>query len=111
MVTIISHNLKKTSERIDPQGNIINPKTKQVIAQNNQEYIPSPEELARVDNTTQPDSILDATASPMEGTRASSTPKSIQEEINATKAKLAQLEEKKKQKIEEMKRELEELEK
>lgn len=34
MTTYISNNIKKTSERIDPEGNIINPKTKQIIQPN-----------------------------------------------------------------------------
>lgn len=98
MTTYISPNIKKVSERIDPDGNIINPSTKQVIKQNTPEYVPTPQEQAFV----QPQVVQ---------TTKHETPKSIQEEINATKLKLAELEERKRQKIEEMRRELEELEK
>ena len=37
---IISPNIRKTSERIDPSGNIINPRTKQVIQHAEPEYAP-----------------------------------------------------------------------
>lgn len=40
MNTIISPNIKKESERIDPAGNIINPKTKQIIKALEPEFIP-----------------------------------------------------------------------
>lgn len=40
MNTIISSNLKRTSERIDPGGNIINAKTKQIINPVEPEYVP-----------------------------------------------------------------------
>jgi hypothetical protein len=36
---IISPNVKKVSERIDPAGNIINPRTKQVIESVQPEYV------------------------------------------------------------------------
>ncbi len=102
MTTIISPNIKKVSERIDPQGNVIDPRTKQIIQKNEQDYVPSPEQLAQVSPEATKPSVSVVTQQ--------DTPKSIQEEINATKAKLAELEEKKKAKIEDMKRELEELE-
>ncbi len=102
MNTIISPNIKKTSERIDPQGNIINPKTKEIIRPNTQEYIPTPEEQAIVSPQ--------ATEAPTVVVSASRTPKVIQEEIVAVEAKLELLKEEKKAKIEEMRKELEELE-
>ena len=40
MTTIISPNIKKTSERIDTAGNVINPKTKEIIQKNEPEFIP-----------------------------------------------------------------------
>lgn len=43
---IISPNLHKKSEMIDPRGNIINPRTKQIIKAVEQEYQPTPEEMA-----------------------------------------------------------------
>lgn len=45
-MTVIMGNLKKKSEMIDPQGNIINPRTKQVIRSANEgDYQPTPEEM------------------------------------------------------------------
>jgi len=41
MNTIISPNIKKTSERIDPDGNVINPRTKQIIETAEPEFTPS----------------------------------------------------------------------
>lgn len=38
MNTIISPNIKKTSERIDPDGNVINPRTKQIVETVEPEY-------------------------------------------------------------------------
>ena len=40
MNTIISPNLKRTSERIDPAGNVIDIKTKQIIKPVEPEYVP-----------------------------------------------------------------------
>lgn len=40
MNTIISSNLKRTSERIDPAGNVINPRTKQIVKPIEAEYVP-----------------------------------------------------------------------
>jgi hypothetical protein len=37
---IVSPNIKKQSDRIDPAGNIINPKTRQVIQPVEPEYVP-----------------------------------------------------------------------
>jgi len=41
MNTIISNNLKRTSERIDPAGNIIDARTKQIIKPIEPEYVPT----------------------------------------------------------------------
>lgn len=43
---VISPNLKHTRDRIDPAGNIINAKTKEIIQPVEQPYIPTPEEIA-----------------------------------------------------------------
>lgn len=99
MNTIISPNIKKTSERIDPQGNIINPRTKEIIAPNTQEYIPTPEEQAIVSPQ--------ATESPVVNVVTGRTLKVIKEEIAATEAKLASLKIEKEAKAEEMRKELE----
>lgn len=37
---IISPNIKRVSERIDPAGNVINPRTKQIIQPVQSEYVP-----------------------------------------------------------------------
>lgn len=38
--TIISSNIKRESVRIDPAGNVINPRTKQIIKPAEPEYVP-----------------------------------------------------------------------
>ena len=85
----ISPNLKKTSERIDPSGNIINPRTKEIIKPVIEEYVPP------VDNTP-----LNAPEAP------TTSVKSIQEQIDEAEKKVATLKELKKAKIAEMKAEL-----
>ncbi|MBP7540373.1 MAG: hypothetical protein KA802_10545 [Saprospiraceae bacterium] len=92
----IDQNLKKVSERIDPQGNVINPRTKQIIQPVIEEYIEP-----TVPQNTPPNAPQAPTANAM----------SIQEQIDETKKKLLELEELKKLKIAQMKAELELLEK
>lgn len=91
----IDQNLKKTSERIDPEGNIINPRTKQIIEPVIQEYIPP----VQTENTPQKPQNAPVTNA-----------MSIQEQIDEAKKNLANLEELKKLKIAEMKKQLELLE-
>lgn len=102
MNTFISPNIKRTSERINPNGDVINPKTKQVISQNTQEHIPSQEEVSAT--------LPQATESPTTVLNTSRTLKVIKDEIIAIEAKLAALQEERKLKVEEMKKELEEAE-
>lgn len=102
MTTVISPNIKRTSERINPNGDVINPKTKQVIAPNTQEYIPTPEEAAIV-----APQVTESTTIKVNSVR---TLKVIKDEIVSLEAKLAELQEEKKLKVEEMKKELEEAE-
>lgn len=86
----IDTNLKKTSERIDPQGNIINPRTKEILKENKEEVFETPVQQ------------------PPQATQApTGDAMSIQEQIDQAKANLAKLEELKKLKIEEMKAQLE----
>jgi len=96
----ISPNLKKTSERIDPNGNVINPKTKQIITPVTEEYVPpatpQPTPDAPQQPTTQPITKDDGL--------------SVLQQIEATKQKLAELEELKKLKIAQKRAELEILE-
>jgi hypothetical protein len=40
MTVVISPNIKKTSVRIDPSGNIINPRTKEITQPVEAEYVP-----------------------------------------------------------------------
>lgn len=94
MTVVISPNIKRTSERIDPAGNIINPRTKQVIAPVQPEYVAPPE----------------APQAPVAYVPTQNNPLSIQEQIDEAKANLAKLEELKKLKIAEMKAQLELLE-
>jgi len=96
---IISPNPIKTTERIDLNGNIIDPRTKRVIVPKEQEYIPP---------TPQPTTITppDAPQCPITPPITKDDPMSIQAQIDTTKANLAKLEELKKVKIEEMEKQL-----
>lgn len=96
---IISPNPIKTSERIDFNGNVIDPRTKQVIVPKEKEFVPPPP-------TTPPEAIIAPPASPV----AKDDGLSVLEQIKATKQRLADLEELKKLKIAEKKKELELLE-
>lgn len=90
---IISPNIKKVSDRIDTSGNILNPKTKEIITKVEPEIAQQPA----------PQSVIASTTS--------FTPKveglSILDQIEQAKKNLAQLEELKRLKIEEKKKELE----
>lgn len=88
----LSPNIKKERVRIDPSGNIINPDTKQVIAPNVPDYVPTPEEQAFVAPVVTKSNL------------------SIQEEIEQAEKRVEELKEKKQQQIAEMKRQLELLE-
>lgn len=50
MTTVIAKNLHKVTERIDTVGNVIDPRTKQVIVPVDSPYIPTTEELANAVN-------------------------------------------------------------
>lgn len=94
---IISPNIKRVSERIDPSGNVINPVTKQVVIPNTPEYIPTVEDMT-------PKTVVQPTLG------GASSPLSIQQQIDEAKANLLKLEELKKLKIAEMRAQLELLE-
>ena len=96
MNVFIDPNLRKTSVRIDPAGNVINPKTKEIITPVIQEY-QEPENVV----------INQAPQTPQSPVKSSL---SIQEQIDQAKENLAKLEELKKLKIAQMKAELELLE-
>lgn len=95
MNVVISPNIKRTSVRIDPAGNVIDPRTKQIIQPVEPEYV-SPVKDATVVQTPQ---------------YVPSEPLSIQQQIDEAKANLARLEELKKEQIALMKKQLAELEK
>ena len=97
---VISPNIKKTSERIDPQGNIINPRTKQIIQQNTLEYVPTPQAMAQAIAPEVPQAPITSHISKDDGM-------SVLQQIQATKQRLAELEELKKLKISEKEAELE----
>ena len=96
--TFISSKPTKTSERIDTSGNIINPRTKQVIVPREVEVQPPP---------------VSPPVAPPQPPQAPVTPQipkddglSVLEQIQATKKKLADLEELRKLKIQEKEKEL-----
>jgi len=98
MNTIISNNLKRTSERIDPAGNIIDARTKQIIQPVETPYIPTAAESA---GTPAP---VVSQITPI------SNPIDIQTQIEQAEAKVTELKELKRLKIVEMKKQLEALE-
>jgi len=101
---IISPHPKKTKERIDFNGNVIDPETKQVIKHKEVESILPPEgipiavapEAKVVTNSPEPVSMTDS-------------PREIQRQIEETESRLEKLKEAKKVKIEAMEKELNEL--
>ena len=92
---VISPNIKKESVRINPQGDVINARTKQVIEPVQSEYIP-------------PVVAVEPTYTPPQAPTTNGI--SVIEQIRQAKENLAQLEELKKLKIAEKKAELELLE-
>lgn len=94
MNVVVSPNIKRTSERIDPAGNVINPRTRQIVQPVEQPYIPPPE----------------APQAPTPIVIPQSSPLTIQQQIDEAKANLEKLQELKKLKIAQMKAELELLE-
>ena len=96
---IISPNIKRTKESINVNGDKVVPFTKQIIEKNEPAYVPTPEEVNKAVAKTpeplpaHPDSTMDSL--------------SVLEQIEATKKKLVELEELKRLKIEEKKKELE----
>lgn len=106
---VISPNMKRTKEMIDPQGNIIDPETKGIIELNDPGYVPTKEEIeAQInavpikENPTKSQDTIHETFPYME--------KSITEQIDQAKKLLADLEVKKKEEIQRMKDELAKLE-
>lgn len=94
---IISPQPIKTSQRIDFNGNVIDPRSKQVLIPKEEDYVPPVIQ-------TQPEPQTTPITSQIEDGL------SVLQQIEATKKKLAELEELKKLKIAEKKAELELLE-
>lgn len=99
MTVLISPNLKKQSDRIDPMGNIIDKRTKQILEPVTTDDV-TPQEIKNAMQNVRQDMPQNVTESLV------TNPLSIQEEIDETKKRLALLEEKKKAQIEEMKKQL-----
>lgn len=98
---IISPNIKKTSDRIDINGNIINPRTKEILVPKEVEIQPVP---------PLPKTSPEAVTAPTAGLPAKDSGLDVLSQIEATKQRLQELEELKKLKIAEKKAELELLE-
>ncbi len=89
----IDQNAIKVSERIDPDGNIINPRTKQIIQPIIQDY-------------QEPENVV-INQAPQKQEAPISNSLTIQEQIDQAKENLAKLQELKKLKIAQMEAELE----
>jgi len=97
MTTVISPNLKRESVRIDTQGNEINPRTKQVINPAETEYVAPPVTPPEAQNA--PVAVV------------SYETVDIQSLIIQAENEVVRLKELKRQKIADMKKQLEDLEK
>ncbi len=102
---VISQNPIKTRERIDVNGNIINPITKQIIVAKEEEYVPP------VIQITPPIASPEPLIAQPVCQIVKDDPKDIQKQIEEAEANLLRLKELKKVKIEEIKKQLAELEK
>lgn len=99
---VISSRPIKTAQRIDFNGNIIDPRTKRIIESREVEMTPIPPTLP---------ATPEAQIAPITSQTPVSDGLSVLDEIEATKRKLAQLEEAKRKKIEETEKLLNELKK
>lgn len=99
---MLSPNIKKTSQRIDPAGNIIDPKTKEVLVPIEQEYVPP---YTPPSEQKKPEPLKEIpTSDPVRQV-------SLAEEIKEAETHLANLKLRKAEEIIKKKKELEELEK
>lgn len=96
MNVIISNNVRKISERLDKSGNIIDPRTKQVI-QPKEVYTPPT-----------PQVVVDVPKENLKENPEGMSLKEIKAEIEKTEARLNSLKEQKKIKVEELKKLIEE---
>jgi len=95
---VLSPNIKKTSERINIKGDVIDPRTKQVIVPNEVEAPPPPTPPAPPPQPVEPPVTPEVVKDDGLG---------VLDEIQATKKRLAELEELKRLKIKEKEAELE----
>jgi hypothetical protein len=110
---VLSPNVKKTSVRLDREGNNINPSTKQIITPLETEFVP-PTVIPNQTETPTSTALTDPPFVPkvdMSLTPVQIDPMSIQTQIEQVKQNLKKLEELKKLKIKELKKQVELLEK
>lgn len=98
----LSPNIKKTSQRIDTAGNIIDPKTKQILVPVEKDYVP-PVQVEKKPEQLKAEPVTEITFK-------LKTLSDIKSAIKQVEFQLAELQELKRKKVEEMKKELEEAE-
>lgn len=99
---IISPNIKKESVRINTNGDVIDPRTKQIVSKNEPDYKPTREEIeAQINAAPQVIEVPKPTTE---------TKLTISQQIEQAKAHLADLELQKQDEIKRMKEELARLE-
>lgn len=104
MGVVISPNMKRTKEMIDPMGNIIDPETKTVLELNTPGYVPTKEEVeAKINVPVEP-------TSPPVNFQPTDTKLTIQQQIEQAEQHLVALKLQKKDQIHKMKEELAKLE-
>ncbi len=91
---VIAPNIRKESVRIDPAGNELNPRTKQIVKPVEAEYVPP---VPAIPTPSQETVTVNLPSNPL----------SIQDQIDEAKANLEKLQELKKLKIAEMEAQLE----
>lgn len=84
----IAPNMKKTSQRIDPNGNIIDPKTKQVLIPVEQDYVPSvqvaqPKEARIIDVYKEATKDSEQKSNPLKEAIKAEVQKAVQEQIKS----------------------------
>jgi len=105
--TYIANNIKKTSDRLDRNGNIINPITKEVIKSVEPEFTPQVQVSVPLADSTATNVPPFTPQAPITQDKPKDDGLSVLSQIEATKARLKELEELKKLKIAEKEAELE----
>jgi len=108
----LSPNIKKTSQRIDPNGNIIDPKTRQILVPVEQDYVPpvKVEKSLTINSQDENHPMVKAIESYKEVTSKLETLSDIKIAIKKVETQLSELRDLKRKKVEEMRKELEEAE-